>query len=81
MHLQVATLSDISDGDGRTVNKDIMVDQRPSDRNSPVVWPRQPTVTKSQVKLWARYLRTNFATMESLHLLKDNLENGHATLI
>ena len=52
MYLHIANLSDISDGDGRTVNKDIMVGQRPSDRNSPlgIVWPRQePTVTKSQV--------------------------------
>jgi hypothetical protein len=68
MHLQVAILSDISDGDGRTANKAIMADQRPSDRDYPLGWPGQPTVTKSQVKLWARYLRTHFVTTEALHL-------------
>ena len=35
MHLQVATLSDISDGNGQTVNQDIMAGQRPTDRQSP----------------------------------------------
>jgi len=65
---KLLTLSDTSDGDCRSVNKDIMVGQRPFDRRSPLVWPRQPTVTKSQVKLWARYLRTRFVTTEALHL-------------
>ena len=35
MHLQVATLSNISDGNGRTVNKAIMAGQRPTDSQSP----------------------------------------------
>jgi hypothetical protein len=46
LHLQVTTLSDISDGNGQTVNKAIMAGQRPNDRKSPRAWPRQPTVTK-----------------------------------
>jgi hypothetical protein len=45
MHLQVATLPNISDGNGQTINQDIMAGQRPTDRQSPRVWPRQPSVT------------------------------------
>ena len=69
LHLQVATLSDISDGNGQTVNQDIMAGQRPTDHQSPRAWPRQPSVTTHQVKLWAKYLRTHFfTTEEGLHL-------------
>jgi hypothetical protein len=67
MHLQVATLSDISDGNGQTVNVKIMLGQRPDDRQSPRAWPRQPSMTEYQVKLWDRYLRTHFVTDEGLH--------------
>jgi hypothetical protein len=35
MHLQVATLSDISDRNGQTVNRKIMQGQRPNDYQSP----------------------------------------------
>ena len=49
MHLQVATLSDTSNGNGRTFNKAIMAGQRPTDRHSPRAWPRRPTVTNFQV--------------------------------
>ena len=68
MHLQVATLSDISDGNGQNVNEKVMQGQRPDDRQSPRAWPRQPSVTEYQVKLWDRYLRTHFVTDEGLHL-------------
>ena len=30
-------------------------------------WPRQPSVTEYQVKLWDKYLRTHFVTDEGLH--------------
>ena len=60
MHLQVATLSDISDGNGQTANQD-----RPTDRKSPRAWPLvKPSVTTYQVKLWGKYLRTHFVTTE-----------------
>ena len=52
LYLQVATLSNISDGNGQTANKAIMARHRPDDRKSPRAWPRQLTVTKSQVTLW-----------------------------
>jgi hypothetical protein len=71
LYLQVATLSDISDGNGQTVNKDIMTGKRPNDHKSPRAWPRQPTVTKSQVTLRAKYLRTHFMTTEGLHLRRS----------
>ena len=71
LYLQVATLSDISDGNGQTVNKAIMAGQRPNDRRSPRAWPRQPTVTKSKVPLWEKYLRTHFVTTEGLHLRRS----------
>ena len=68
MHLQVATLSDISDGNGQTVNRKSMEGQQPKDRQSPRAWHRQPSVTEYQVKLWVKYLRTHFVTEEGLHL-------------
>jgi hypothetical protein len=71
MHLQVATLSDISDGNGHTVNKDIMAGQRPTDRQSPRAWSRQPSVTKYLVNLWGEYLRRHFVTTEGLHLRRS----------
>ena len=45
-----------------------MAGQRPTDRQSPRAWPRQPKVTNFQVNLWERYLRTHFVTTEGLHL-------------
>jgi hypothetical protein len=71
LYLQVATLPDISDGNGQTVNKAIMAGQRPNDRKSPRAWPRQPTVAKSQVNLWGKYLRTHFVTTENLHFRRS----------
>ena len=71
LYLQVATLSGISDRNGQTVNKAIMAGQRPNDRKSPRAWPRQPTVTKSQVTLRDKYLRTHFMTTEGLHLRRS----------
>ena len=38
---------------------------------SPRAWPRQPSVTEYQVKLWAKYLRTHFVTEEGLHLRRS----------
>ena len=57
-----------SHGNGQTVNAKIMLGQQPGDRQSPRAWPRQPSVTEYQVKLWDRYLRTHFVTDEGLHL-------------
>ena len=71
LYLQVATLSDISDGNGQTVNKAIMAGQRPNDRKSPRAWPRQATVTRSQITLWEKYLRTHFVTTEGLYLRRS----------
>ena len=68
---QVASLSDISDGNGQTVNQDIVAGQRPTDRQSPRAWPRQPSVTKYQVNLWKKCLRTHFVTTEGLHLRRS----------
>jgi hypothetical protein len=48
-----------------------MKGQRPNDRQSPRAWPRQPSVTEYQVKLWAKYLRTHFVTTEGLHLRRS----------
>jgi hypothetical protein len=48
-----------------------MQGQRPDDRQSPRAWPRQPSVTEYQVKLWAKYFRTHFVTEEGLHLRRS----------
>ena len=44
-----------------------MEGQRPNDRQS----PRQPSVMEYQVKLWAKYLRTYFVTIEDHHLRRS----------
>ena len=71
MHLQVATLSDISNENGRTVNKAIMAGKRLAEHQSPRCWPRKPRVTKFQVNLWGKYLRTLFVTTEGPHLRRS----------
>ena len=48
-----------------------MAGQRPTDRQSPRAWPRQPSVTEYQVKLWGKYLRTHFVTTEGFHLRRS----------
>jgi hypothetical protein len=48
-----------------------MAGQRPTDRKSPRAWPRQPSVTEYQVKLWGKYLRTHFVTTEGFHLRRS----------
>ena len=48
-----------------------MAGQQRNDRKSPRAWRRQPTVTKFQVTLWRKYLRTHFVIKESLHLRRS----------
>jgi hypothetical protein len=54
LHLKVTTLSDITNGSG-TCNITEALDVAPlTDRFSPLKWPHQPVVTKSQQNLWKR---------------------------
>ena len=52
LFLQVSTLSDISSADGKTLLPHILLGEPSTTRTSSINWPRQPSVTASQIHLW-----------------------------
>ena len=60
LHLQVATLSDMTDATGLSIRAEYLSGSRPSDFVSSIAWPRQPSVSKSQKRLWTRYVASHF---------------------
>jgi hypothetical protein len=60
LHLQVITLSDISTLDGNSISKDAYHGRRHGSAKPRTNWPRQPTPTANQIKVWQRYLSDNF---------------------
>ncbi len=60
MHLQVATLSDITSADGRYIDSKAFGALQLDSRVSPLLWPRQPSITFHQQKLWTKALRSLF---------------------
>ena len=62
MHLQVTTLSDIVDADGRRITEDAYKGQKLSDRYSRLKWPRQPVITSKQRNLWKSALEAAFTS-------------------
>ena len=60
LHLQVTTLADMCDETGCCIQTDYLCGIRPRDFVSNSSWPRQPTVTKAQQRLWKRYVTAYF---------------------
>jgi hypothetical protein len=60
LHLQVETLSDLSDDTGFCIRSEYLQGQRPTSFREWPQWPRQPIVTKQQQRLWRRYVGSNF---------------------
>lgn len=62
LHLQVTTLSDMTEPDGLHVCTHHLQGQRRPEQqlNHLKWWPRQETVTPSQTKLWTRYISSSF---------------------
>jgi hypothetical protein len=52
LHLQVTTLSDITDGSGMFIITEAIDGALLVDWFSPLKWPRQPVATNSQQNLW-----------------------------
>jgi hypothetical protein len=52
MHLQVTTLSDIADAQGKKITKEVFEGMKPTDRYSKLKWPRQLVTTTKQWNLW-----------------------------
>ena len=61
LHLQVITLSDMTEQDGKTACSHMMLGNLPEHRIPQLLgWPRQPNVTNRQKRLWKRYIASNF---------------------
>ncbi|KAI2512440.1 hypothetical protein MHU86_1893 [Fragilaria crotonensis] len=61
LYLQIITLSDMSHKDGTTACEyHIRGERRPNQSIRIHTWPRQETPTKQQVRLWRRYISSNF---------------------
>ena len=60
LYLQVATLSDIVNPDGRTINQHFMEVKKPIQPKSTIRWPNQPLPSHQACKLWKKTIRTVF---------------------
>jgi hypothetical protein len=60
IHLQVATLSDMSDDTGFCIRPEYLAGDRPSNFQVCTQWPHQPTVTRQQQRLWRKYVGSHF---------------------
>jgi hypothetical protein len=61
IHLQIITLSDMSHEDGTTACiHHAQGARRPDQKIRTKTWPRQEPPTKQQVRLWKRYISSNF---------------------
>jgi hypothetical protein len=60
LHLQVATLSDMCDDTGYCIRQECLNGVRCPEFKVCTTWPRQPSVTSYQQRLWRRYLTANF---------------------
>jgi hypothetical protein len=61
LHLQVTTLSDIADAQGKKITKEVFAGMKPTDRYSKLKWPRQPVMTTKQRNLSKAALEAAFA--------------------
>lgn len=60
LHLQVITLVDMSIDQQRACPLQCLGQRSPTKRIKDHIWPRQPTGTKSQQRLWTRYIGSNY---------------------
>jgi hypothetical protein len=61
LHLQVTTLSDIADAQGKKITKEVFAGMKPTDRYSKLKWPRQLVTTMKQWNLRKAALEATFA--------------------
>jgi hypothetical protein len=60
--LKVTTLSDITDGLGRCITEEAFKCRAFTDRQSPLLWPRQPVLTTQQKNLWKKALEAAYTS-------------------
>ena len=60
LYLQVATLSDIVNPDGRTINKNYLEVTKPIQPRSTIRWPNQPLPSHQVRKIWKKTVRKVF---------------------
>jgi hypothetical protein len=61
LHLQVMTLSDIADAQGKKITKEVFAGMKPTDWYSKLKWPRQLVTTMKQWNLRKAALEATFA--------------------
>lgn len=62
-YLGVTLLSDISNANSTAIVHDVLEGRIQHHRTTSFRWPRQPYVTKSQIKRWRSYLQDHFISM------------------
>ena len=57
LYLQITHLSDITESDGKTINKNFLTGPKPKYPRSIFKWPNQPFPSKQAWKMWNKYVR------------------------
>ena len=60
LYLQVATLSDIVNSDGKTINQHFLEVPKPIQPKSTICWPNQSLPSHQVCKLWKKAIRNVF---------------------
>ena len=60
LYLQVATLNDIVNPDGRTIDQHFLEVTKPIQPKSTIRWPNQPLPSNQTCKLWKKTIRNVF---------------------
>ena len=57
LYLQITHLSDMTEGDGKTINKNVLTGPKPKYPRFVFKWPNQPSPSKQAWKIWNKYVR------------------------
>ena len=71
MYLQVATLSDITNPDGRSINQHFIEVKKPILPTSTIRWPNQPLPSNQACKLWKKTISMVF-NINNQNILPNN---------
>ena len=71
LYLQVATLSDITNPDGRSINQHFIEVKKPIQPTSTIRWPNQPLPSNQACKLWKKTINTVF-NISNQNILPNN---------
>jgi hypothetical protein len=76
LFFKVIYISDLATGCGTQVHAHFYTTNRPSDRESTYNWPRQPTITSTQLRTWTRFLAQSITKTASHYLRRSLSKQG-----